>query len=300
MDLNLSGKRVVITGGNSGLGAAMCRAFAQEGVRLGINYVAHPEAATALATELADRAADVLTLEGDISQVAAVDALFARVDAAWGGLDVLINNAGIDGPRALGWEADPHAWNRVIQINLGGTFLCARAALKRMVAQRSGVILNTSSVHEQIAWSGYSAYAASKAGVSMLSKTLAQEGGPFGVRVLCIAPGAIRTPINAAVWTDAAGQKDLLAKIPLGRIGEPEDVARLAVVLASEVSSYVTGTTAVRRWRHDRLSRVQSWRLNVTPRRRLLKPATGCGHGEVVLSQVLGPHPLRLLVPAHA
>lgn len=112
-----------------------------------------------------------------------------------------------------------------------------------MVAQRSGVILNTSSVHEQIAWSGYSAYAASKAGVSMLSKTLAQEGGPFGVRVLCIAPGAIRTPINAAVWTDAAGQKDLLAKIPLGRIGEPEDVARLAVVLASEVSSYVTGTT---------------------------------------------------------
>jgi NAD(P)-dependent dehydrogenase (short-subunit alcohol dehydrogenase family) len=112
-----------------------------------------------------------------------------------------------------------------------------------MVAQRSGVIINISSVHEQIPWSGYSAYAASKAALSMLSKTLAQEAGPFGVRVLCIAPGAIRTSINAAVWQDPAGIRDLLGKIPLGRVGEPLDVARLAVVLASEVAGYVTATS---------------------------------------------------------
>jgi NAD(P)-dependent dehydrogenase (short-subunit alcohol dehydrogenase family) len=112
-----------------------------------------------------------------------------------------------------------------------------------MIPQHAGVIIHTSSVHEQIAWSGYSAYAASKAGLSMMSKTLAQEAGPHGVRVLCLAPGAIRTPINADAWKDAAGQTDLLSKIALGRVGEPEDVARLAVVLASDVAAYVTGTS---------------------------------------------------------
>jgi glucose 1-dehydrogenase len=105
------------------------------------------------------------------------------------------------------------------------------------------VIINTSSVHELIAWSGYSAYTASKAGLSMLSKTLAQEAGPYGVRVLCIAPGAIRTAINADVWQDAAGQQDLISKIAIGRVGEPEDVAGMAVVLASDVARYVTGSS---------------------------------------------------------
>jgi short-subunit dehydrogenase len=112
-----------------------------------------------------------------------------------------------------------------------------------MVPQKSGVVLNTSSVHEVIAWTGYSAYTASKAGVSMMSKSLAQEAAPHGVRVLCIAPGAIRTPINKAVWSDPETYKDLLTKIPLGRIGEAEDIARMAVVLASDVAGYITGTT---------------------------------------------------------
>ena len=169
--------------------------------------------------------------------------MFGAIDNAWGGLDVLVNNAGIDGPRALAWDADVAAWSRVLQINLLGAFHCARAALRRMVGQRSGVVINTSSVHEQIAWTGYSAYATSKAGLSMLSKTLAQEAGPFGVRVLCIAPGAIRTSINSEVWRDPSGERDLLSKIPLGRVGDPQDVARLAVVLASDVANYVTATS---------------------------------------------------------
>jgi NAD(P)-dependent dehydrogenase (short-subunit alcohol dehydrogenase family) len=243
MDLRLSGKRVLVTGGNSGLGAAMVRAFAAEHARVAINYVVHPEQAEQLAGQLRAGGSEVLALQADVTQAEAIVAMFQKIDAAWGGIDVLINNAGIDGPRALSWEAEAAAWNRVLQINLTGAFLCAREALKRMVAQRSGVIINTSSVHEVIAWSGHSAYNASKAGLSMMAKTMAQEAGAYGVRVLCIAPGAIRTPINAQVWQDTVGMQDLISKIAIGRVGEPEDVAGMAAVLASDVASYVTGSS---------------------------------------------------------
>jgi glucose 1-dehydrogenase len=243
MDLKLSGKRVLITGGNSGLGAAMVEAFAKEGARVAINYVVHPEVALEHAATLRGQGSDIVTVKADVSQPNEVAAMFAQLDAAWGGLDILVNNAGIDGGRALAWETDPGDWNHVLAVNLTGAFLCAREALKRMMPQRSGVILNTSSVHEQIAWSGYSAYAASKAGLSMMSKTLAQEAGAFGIRVLCISPGAIRTPINASVWQDPEGRKDLLNKIPLGRVGETKDIAALALVLASDHAGYVTGTS---------------------------------------------------------
>jgi glucose 1-dehydrogenase len=243
MDLKLTGKRVLVTGANSGLGAAMVRAFAAERARVAINYVVHPEQTAQLAGQLRAGGTEVLELAADVTQASEVAAMFQKLDSAWGGLDVLVNNAGIDGARAMAWEADVAAWNRVLQINLGGAFLCAREALKRMVPQHSGVIINTSSVHELIAWSGYSAYSASKAGLSMMSKTLAQEAGAYGVRVLCIAPGAIRTPINAEVWQDAAGMQDLISKIAIGRVGTPQDVAGMAVVLASDVASYVTGTS---------------------------------------------------------
>jgi NAD(P)-dependent dehydrogenase (short-subunit alcohol dehydrogenase family) len=243
MDLKLSGKRVLVTGGNSGLGAAIARAFAAEHARVAINYLVHPEITQQMIAELKPSAGEVLGLQADVSQPEQVAAMFQQLDAVWGGIDVLINNAGIDGPRALAWEADPQAWNRVLQINLVGAFFCAREALKRMVLRRAGVIIHTSSVHEQIAWSGYSAYCAAKAGVSMMAKTMAQEGGEFGVRVLCIAPGAIRTAINADVWKDAAGAQDLLSKIALRRVGETQDIAGMAVVLASDVAAYVTGTS---------------------------------------------------------
>ena len=243
MQIDLHGKRVLITGGNTGLGAAMVRAFAAAGAKVGINYIADPQEADALVSAATKAGGEALAIDADISAPDAVANMFATLDKAWGGIDVLINNAGIDGPRATAWEADIEAWRKVIDINLAGAFLCARQALKRMTAQKSGVIINTSSVHEKIAWSGYSAYAASKAGLSMMAKTLAQEAGPYGVRVLCIAPGAIATPINANVWQDPAGLKDLLTKIPMGRIGKPEDIAGMAVVLASDIASYVTATT---------------------------------------------------------
>ncbi len=128
-------------------------------------------------------------------------------------------------------------------MNLFGAFYCAQQALKRMVPQKSGVILNISSVHEIIPWSGYSAYTASKAALGMMTQTLAQEAAPYGVRVLALGPGAIKTSINRSVWSDPASLKDLLEKIPLNRVGEPEEIARIAVVLVSETASYLTGRT---------------------------------------------------------
>ena len=243
MQIELTGKRVLVTGANSGIGAAVAREFASAGARVVVNYVTHPEAADAVVAELQAAGAEAVALQADVSNKEQVEAMFARLDTLWGGIDVLVNNAGIDGASVPGWQADPQKWRSVIEINLMGAFFCAQAALARMVAQKSGVVLNMTSVHEIVAWSGFSAYTASKAGLSMLTKTLAQEAGPFGVRVLSVAPGAMKTPINASVWNDPQGLADLLTKIPLGRMGLPEDVAYLTVFLASDMASYMTGST---------------------------------------------------------
>ncbi len=243
MDTSLRGRRALVTGANSGIGAAVARHLAAEGARVAINFVVDPEQATSLAQELDRRERGAMALQADVGDAGQVAAMFASIDRAWGGLDVLVNNAGVDGPRARTWEADAEAWERVLRIDLVGAFHCAREALKRMVAQRSGVVLNVTSVHERIPWAGSSAYAAAKAGASMLTRTLAQEAAPFGVRVLALAPGAIRTPINRAVWSDSKSLRDLLTKIPLGRIGDPEEVARVAAFLVSDAASYVAGST---------------------------------------------------------
>jgi NAD(P)-dependent dehydrogenase (short-subunit alcohol dehydrogenase family) len=243
MKITLEGKRALVTGGNSGIGAAIVAALAEAGAKVAINYVTHPEAAQELVNRIHNTSGEALAIQADVSDANAVAAMFKRLDEAWGGMDILVNSAGIDGPRALAWEADLAAWRNVIEINLLGAFSTSRQALRRMVAQKSGVILNISSVHEIIAWSGYSAYVASKAGLAMMTQTLAQEAAPFGVRVLAIAPGAVQTPINQAVWSDPASLRDLLAKIPLNRMGKPEDIAGVAVVLVSDVASYVTGRT---------------------------------------------------------
>lgn len=243
MEITLRGRRALVTGANSGIGAAIARQLAADGARVALNFVVDPERATALAREIDRHARGAIALQADVGNPEEVAAMFATIDRAWGGLDILVNNAGVDGPRASTWEADPEQWERVLRVDLLGTFHCAREALKRMVAQRSGVVLNVTSVHERIPWSGYGAYTAAKAGASMLTRTLAQEAAPFGVRVLAIAPGAIRTPINRAVWSDPDRLRDLLTKIPLGRTGEPQEVAQVASFLVSDAASYVTGST---------------------------------------------------------
>ena len=243
MTIKLTGKRALVTGGSSGIGNGIAFALAKAGAQVAITYRTHPRAAQAFVSAIKKRRGKALAIETDVSDPAAVISLFKQIDDAWGGIDILVNNAGMDGARAISWEADLPAWRKVIEVNLFGVFYCASEAMKRMVPQKQGVILNISSVHEEIAWSGYSAYTSSKAAVGMLAKTLAQEGAPHGVRVLSLAPGAIKTPINRSVWGDPKGLRDLEKKIPLNRIGKIDEVANMAVVLVSDAASYVTGRT---------------------------------------------------------
>ena len=182
MEIVLTGRRALVTGANSGIGASIARALAAAGARVVVNYVVNPEAAEAVVGGIRGAGGEAVALPADVSDAGQVGAMFATIDQTWGGLDILVNNAGIDGPRARAWEADPKDWERVLRIDLLGAFHCAREALKRMVAQRSGVVLNLTSVHERVPWSGYSAYTAAKAGLSMMTKTLSQEAAPFGVR----------------------------------------------------------------------------------------------------------------------
>jgi len=245
MSLNndLSGKRALVTGGSSGIGEAISIALAAAGAKVIVNCHSHPEAAQQIVEKIRTDGGEAISIQADIADASQVASMFSQMNDVFGGIDILINNAGIDGKKAISWEADANAWRKVIEINLLGAFYCAQEALRRMISQKSGVVISTSSVHEVIAWSGFSAYTTSKAGLSMMMKTLAQEAAPYNVRVLSIAPGAIKTPINESVWADPAQMKDLLTKIPLNRIGHPDEIARMVVVLASDIASYVTGTT---------------------------------------------------------
>ncbi len=243
MDIRLDGKRTLVTGANSGIGRAIAQALGTAGANVAVNYVARPDDAREVVEAIEASGTHAMAVEADVSDADAVEDMFTRVETAWGGIDILVNNAGIDGARALAWEAKLSDWRKVIDVNLVGAFLCCRRALGPMVSRGSGVILNMTSVHEVIPWEGYSAYTTAKAGLSMLTKTLAQEAAPHGIRVLALAPGAIKTPINRNVWGDDASLADLLTKIPQARMGEVDEIARMALVLCSEAASYVTGTT---------------------------------------------------------
>jgi NAD(P)-dependent dehydrogenase (short-subunit alcohol dehydrogenase family) len=243
MDIRLDKRRALVTGANSGIGRAIALALGAAGAKVAVNYAVNPDAAKAVVADLETAGGEALAIEADVSNPDQVAAMFAQVDTAWGGLDILVNNAGIDGKPGLTWESDPATWRRAVDVNLFGSYLCAREALRRMVAEKRGVVLNMSSVHERIAWTGFGAYTASKAGISMLSKTMAQEAAPFGVRVMALAPGAIQTEINANVWQDPTMLKDLIGKIPMARMGQVDEIAAMAVFLVSDAASYSTGTT---------------------------------------------------------
>jgi NAD(P)-dependent dehydrogenase (short-subunit alcohol dehydrogenase family) len=243
MDIQLKGKRVLVTGGNSGIGEAMALVFADAGADVAINYVTNEPAAKQLVQKIEAKGRKALALKANVAEEQEVLRMFDELDRAWGGIDVLLDNAGIDGKRMLSFDTGPSDISRVVSVNVLGAFYCASEALKRMVKQKSGVVLFTSSVHQRIAWSGHAAYTTTKAAVEMMMKTMAQEAGPHGVRVLAVAPGAIATPINAAVLNDKTWQQDLKTKVPLQRIGQPEEIASVALFLASDQASYVTATT---------------------------------------------------------
>jgi len=160
-----------------------------------------------------------------------------------GNVDILVNNAGIDGATGNVAELAIEDWDKVIAVNLRGPFLCIRTVLPEMISKGSGVILNISSVHEVIPWAGHTVYCATKSALAMMTRSLALELQDSGVRVVCLAPGAIRTPINEDVWSDPEKMADLKTKIPMQRIGEADEIAKVARMLVSADASYITGTT---------------------------------------------------------
>jgi glucose 1-dehydrogenase len=245
----LEGAAALVTGGSSGIGAAVCRAFAREGAKVAINYVSSSGPAEAMVREIASQGGKAIAVGGDVSKELDVIEMFERTLAAFGRVDIAVANAGIQ--RDCGFEhMTLDQWNEVMATNLTGQFLTAREAVRRMLHQAPlpnsparGKILCMSSVHEVIPWAGHVNYTASKGGVHLLMQSLAQEVAPSRIRVNGIAPGAIRTHINQDVWSTPEGAASMLASIPYGRIGDPDDIARAAVWLASDESDYVVGTT---------------------------------------------------------
>jgi glucose 1-dehydrogenase len=246
----LSGQKAVVTGANSGIGRAIAIALGRAGAEVVVNYRDGEDAAMEVVRQIAGEGSRAIAHRADISREAEVEELFARSVEQLGTLDILVNNAGLQRDAAF-HELTLEQWNTVLAVNLTGQFLCARAAVREFrrrgprpeVSRALGKIICVSSVHEVIPWAGHVNYAASKGGVMLMMKSLAQEVAPLKIRVNSISPGAIRTPINRAAWSTPEAHDALLELIPYKRIGEPEDVGHMAVWLASEASDYVTGTS---------------------------------------------------------
>lgn len=245
MNIQLSGRRALVTGGNSGIGEAVTRALSRAGAKVAIDYVAHHKAAEALCADIERSGGEALAIEADVSQPDEVRNMFSQIDEAWGGLDILVNNAGISGRREQSWEVRLEDWRSVIEVNLYGAFYCAQEALRRMIPAESGTIINITSVQEVMPQPGYSAYAASKAGLGMLTKALAQEAASHGVRVLAVAPGPIAGTSDRGDGEQSAPFGEMLKRIPEPQRGTAEDVAHVVVLMASEAASHVTGTSVV-------------------------------------------------------
>lgn len=246
----LEGQKALVTGANSGIGRAVAIALGEAGADVVVNYVVGDEAAADVVRRIESSGSKAYAHQADVSQEAAVDAMMSRMVEQFGTIDVLVNNAGLQRDAAF-HEMTLAQWNTVIGVNLTGQFLCARAAvrefLRRGVNERvscaAGKIVCMSSVHQAIPWAGHANYAASKGGIMMMMESLAQELAPHRIRVNSIAPGAIRTPINKPAWETPEAYARLMKLIPYGRIGEPVDIARAAVWLASDDSDYVVGAT---------------------------------------------------------
>jgi glucose 1-dehydrogenase len=246
----LIGQKALVTGANSGIGRATAVALGQAGADVVVNYVAGDEAAAAVVTEIEAAGVKAYAFKADVSREDQVQAMFADMVQKFGTVDILVANAGLQRDSAFA-QMTLAEWNKVLEVNLTGQFLCAREALKEYlrrgvvenVSCAAGKIICMSSVHQVIPWAGHANYASSKGGIMLLMKSLAQEVAPHRVRVNAIAPGAIRTPINTAAWDTPEAYKSLMTLVPYGRIGEPEDIGRAAVWLASDDSDYVVGTT---------------------------------------------------------
>ncbi len=222
-DQPLRGQRALVTGASSGIGLGVARALGAAGADVVVNYVSAPDAAEEVAEEIRAGGSRALAIRADVSREDQVQAMFREMLAAWGTIDILVNNAGLQKDAAFG------------EMTRRGP--CPE------VSRAVGKIICISSVHEVIPWAGHASYAASNGGVKLFMQTLAQELAPARIRVNSIAPGAIQTPINRDAWETPQALKSLLNLIPYGRIGQPEDVGRVAVFLASDDADYINGQT---------------------------------------------------------
>ena len=246
----LTGQKAVVTGANSGIGRGVAIALGQAGADVVVNYVSGDDTAQAVVDEIKTFGVNAIAYKADVSMEDQVGAMFEHAIQEFGTVDILVNNAGLQRDAAFASMTFAE-WNTVIGINLTGQFLCARAAIREFVRRgvvpsvscAAGKIICMSSVHQVIPWAGHANYATSKGGIKMMMESLAQEVAPLRIRVNGIAPGAIRTPINTSAWQTPQAYKDLMTLVPYGRIGEPEDIARAAIWLASDQSDYVVGTT---------------------------------------------------------
>jgi glucose 1-dehydrogenase len=247
---SLPRQTAIVTGANSGIGRGVAIALGHAGANVVVNYVSREEEATKVVDEIGRCGARAIAVHADVSNEAEVIAMFARAVEAFGAVDILVNNAGLQKDAPF-HELTVAAWELVMNVNLKGQFLCAREAVRAFrkqgvrpdVSCAAGKIICISSVHDVIPWAGHVNYAASKGGVMMMMKSIAQEVAPHRIRVNSISPGAIRTPINHEAWSTREAYNSLMTLIPYKRIGEPAEIGRAVVWLSSDDSDYITGAT---------------------------------------------------------
>lgn len=238
----LRGQRALVTGASSGIGSGVARFLAAAGAAVAINYSSQREPAEVLAQEIRAVDREAFAVRANVAVEEDVKTMFKEVINRFGQLDILVNNSGLQRDASF-VEMTLDDWNTVIGVNLTGQFLCAREAVRDFMKRKKGTIICMSSVHEVIPWAGHVNYAASKGGVMMFMKSLAQELAPNGIRVNSIGPGAIKTPINRNAWESPEAEEKLLELIPAKRVGIVDDIGKAAVWLASEESDYVNGVT---------------------------------------------------------
>lgn len=248
MDIRLDGQVAIVTGASSGIGLGVARELALSGAKVAVNYRSQQEPADTLVAEIERAGGEAFAVKADVSKEDEVAALFAATVKRYGAVDIVVANAGLQQDASV-TEMTLEQWREVIDVNLTGQFICAQAAIRqfskqgrRGVSKALGKLVCMSSVHEIIPWAGHVNYAASKGGVMMMMKTLAQEVAELGVRVNGVAPGAIATAINAE-QTKGDKAKELLKLIPYGRIGDAQDIADAVTWLVSDRADYVNGAT---------------------------------------------------------